>query len=60
MYRQHENPYVLEDYRNELQTQRQRMIDHGADEDTIINLDEAIAELKERINHAWQDEYEED
>ena len=60
VHRQHENPYKLEDYLNELQSRRQRMIDHGADEDAIINLDEAIAELRDRISQAWADEYEED
>ena len=60
MYRKHKNPYILEKYLSELQNHRWRMIDHGADEDAIINLDETIAKLKERINHAWQDEYEED
>lgn len=60
MHRQHENPYRLEKHLSELQGHRWKMIDHGADEDAIISLDEAIAELKERINHAWQDEYEEE
>ena len=60
VYRQHENPYRLKKYLSELQAHRWKMIDHGADEDAIINLDEAIAELKDRINQAWADEYEED
>ena len=56
MYRQYENPYRLEGWLAELKERRA----NATDEDEIISLDEDIAELKERINFAWQDdEYDE-
>lgn len=52
IYRQYENPYVLEQRLAELKEQR---INNPADEDLAIE----IHELEERINFAWQDdEYE--
>ncbi|MBO5828906.1 MAG: hypothetical protein J6R59_10715 [Paludibacteraceae bacterium] len=52
MYRQYENPYKLEKELEELKELRANAID----ENEIISLDESIAELKERINFAWQDD----
>lgn len=55
MYRQHEDPYALEEQLAELKERRSQ----ATDEDEIIALDQDIAELKDRINFAWQDdEYE--
>lgn len=55
MYRQYENPRTLESQLEELMAERER-----CDNDTDrMYLDESIAELKDRINFAWQDdEYE--
>lgn len=52
MYRQYENPYTLEEQLAELKVQRA----NATDEDEIMSLDESIAELKNRINFAYQDE----
>ena len=54
MYRDYEDPYKLQ----ELLTQAEyRLI--GADPYEAIDIHEEIADLKERLNFAWQDdEYE--
>lgn len=59
MYRQYENPYKLEQQLKELQKEYQTAVEENADEETLINLSIDIAELKERINFAWQDDEEE-
>ena len=52
MYRQYENPHTLEDM---LEDAKRRLAENPYDED----LCNEVAELKERINFAWQDdEYE--
>lgn len=57
MYRQYENPFKLQDQLDELLDRRAK----ETDEDALIDLDIEIAELKERINFAWQDdEYDSD
>ena len=53
MYRQHEDPYVLEQRLAELKEQR---IHNPEDEDLAIE----IHGLEERINFAWQDDEYED
>jgi hypothetical protein len=54
MYRQYENPYTLEE---RLEEAKKRLAENPYDED----LANEVAELKERINFAWQDdEYDED
>lgn len=55
MYRQHENPYNLEKYLEELKTEYQTAKENGTTEERLIDLVETIAEVKERINHAWSD-----
>ena len=52
MYRQYENPYKLEEQLKELQARRAA----ETNLDVLISLDEEIAELKDRINFAWQDD----
>lgn len=52
MYRQYENPHMLEDMLAELKMELQ----NEKDEDTIINLQIEIAELNDRINFAWHDD----
>ena len=54
IYRQYENPYTLEE---RLEDAKRRLAENPYDED----LANEVAELKERINFAWQDdEYDED
>ena len=52
MYRQYENPYSLEEMLAQLKRQRAKTTDI----DEIMYLDEEIADLKDRINFAWQDD----
>ena len=52
MYRSYENPFKLEKQLEELK-QRQAEV---TDEDELMWLAEEIAELKDRINFAWQDD----
>lgn len=56
MYRQYENPYKLENQLEELKEEYQKAIDENADEETIMSLTQDIAELRDRINFAWQDD----
>lgn len=63
MYRQYENPYELNKYLCELEAEYQTLIESGvdADEEDFIDLYCEIADIKERINFAWQDnEYDYD
>ena len=54
MYRRYENPRTLEDM---LEDAKRRLAENPYDED----LANEVAELKERVNFAWQDdEYDED
>jgi hypothetical protein len=54
MYRQYENPHTLEE---RLEEAKKRLAENPYDED----LANDVAELKERVNFAWQDdEYDED
>lgn len=59
MYRSYEDVYILEERLKDLKEEYNRAVEENADIDTIISLSEDIAELKERINFAWQDDYEE-
>jgi hypothetical protein len=59
MYRQYEDPYMLEKKIEELKKQYRQAIEQNADEDILTYLACDIAELKERINFAWQDDEEE-
>ena len=56
MYRQYENPNVLEKQLEELKKEYNMAVKNNADEDTLINLHMDIEELEERINFAWQDD----
>jgi hypothetical protein len=54
MYRQYEDPWKLED---QLAEAKQRLAENPYDEDLVNE----VAELKDRVNFAWQDnEYEND
>lgn len=55
IYRQYEDPRALEQRLEELKERRAKC----TDEYELEGLDQDIAELRERINFAWQDdEYE--
>ena len=49
MYRQYEDPWKLED---QLAEAKQRLAENPYDEDLVNE----VAELKERVNFAWQDD----
>ena len=54
IYRQYENPRTLEDM---LEDAKRRLAENPYDEGLALE----VAELKERVNFAWQDEeYDED
>ena len=60
MYRQYENPYTLEKQLEELEAELQKAYALGTDMEDLIDLQIDIADLKDRINFAWQDiEYDE-
>lgn len=56
MYRQYENPYELEKQLEELKEELHKAYILGGDVYELEDLEIAIAELKERINFAWQDD----
>lgn len=55
-YRRNEDPRKLEKQLAKLKRQYKQT----TDPDEQMYLAEEIAELKDRVNFAWQDEYEED
>ena len=59
MCRSNENPWALEELLEEAMVEYRNALESDADEETLIGLSEYIAELKERINFAWQDDEEE-
>lgn len=56
MYRQHENPWELENQLAEAKAIYRRAREEEADEDTLMNLAIRVHELEERVNFAWQDD----
>ena len=56
MYRQYENPYELNKYLCELEAEYDIESGVDADEEDFIDLYCEIADIKERINFAWQDD----
>lgn len=61
MYRAYENPFSLEDRLYELKQEYCDRLETGDTIDDLTDLQYDIAELEERINHAWQDdEYDSD
>lgn len=58
MYRQYENPYELEQQLEDLKREYNKELNNGADEDVLMSLAETIANFRERINFAWQDDEE--
>ena len=55
MYRQYENPFVLQDRLAELQTELEER-KKTEDFENLIDLMCEIEDLKQRINFAWQDD----
>lgn len=60
MYRRYENPRKLEKRLTKLKKELKRAYALGADVYELQDLELEIAELKERINFAWQDEYQDE
>ena len=60
MYRCYENPRKLEKQLAELEEQLKEAYALGADVYELQDLELEIAVLKDRINFAWQDEYQEE
>ena len=56
MYRQYENPYELEKQLEELKEELHKAYILGGNVYELEDLEITIAELKERINFAWQDD----
>ena len=56
MYRQYENPYILEKMLKELKEEYHRAIAENLDEETLISLHEDIQDLEQRVNFAWSDD----
>ena len=54
MYRQYEDPAMLEELLDRLDIDMQDAIAHE-DEDLQIRIAEEIAEVRDRLNFAWQD-----
>ena len=61
MYRQYEDPHAVEAMLYEAIEQRDRAMTETPDDiDRIIDLENEVASLRERVNFAWQDnEYDE-
>lgn len=59
MYRQYEDPYELERQLEDLKREYNKELNNDTDENVLMSLAETIANFKERINFAWQDDEEE-
>ena len=59
MYRQYESPAMLEELLDRLDIDMQEAIAHD-DEELQIRIAEEIAEVRDRLNFAWQDAAESD
>ena len=55
MYRQYEKPNTLKEALAHLKREYQIALENNADEETLISLHDDIADLKERLNFAYQD-----
>lgn len=56
MYRKYENPAVLQEMLDEAEFAYRAAVENGWEVDDLIDMAENIAELRDRINHAYQDE----
>jgi inorganic pyrophosphatase/exopolyphosphatase len=59
MYRQYENPEALESQLEDAKKRLAEAVLREADESELSDLWDTIEDLKERINFAWQDAYQE-
>ena len=55
MYRQYENPWELEEELARLEYELTMAEYEGASDDELADIQIEIAEIKDRINFAWQD-----
>jgi len=58
LYRDYENPALLEMYLQEAEERLEDAEAKGADDEELLQRQEDVNYLKERINFAWQDETE--
>ncbi len=58
MYRQYEDPAVIEQYLKDAEARLEKAKAECADpcDDSLIDLYQEVEELKERLNFAWQDD----
>lgn len=59
MYRQYEDPYVIEQYLKEAKERLNKAkaeVRSDDDWDRLVGLYQDVAELEERLNFAWQDD----
>ena len=54
----YENPRLLEKQLKRLKEEYKILLEQDADLDSLFEMKENISELEERVNFAWQDEYE--
>lgn len=52
MYRSYEDPFQIQKELDEARAE----LEEVTDEDSRMSLNQDIAELEERLNHAWQDD----
>lgn len=56
MYRQYENPHIIEAYLKDAEERYERALEDGACEEILIDLHDDVEWLKERLNIAWADD----
>lgn len=59
MYRQYENPEALESQLEDAKKRLAEAVLREADESELSDLWDTVEDLRERVNFAWQDAYEE-
>lgn len=59
MFRNYENPYTVENKLREVETTYEdRKLAGTLTEEEMFDFEQTIQELKDRVNYAWQDDYE--
>lgn len=56
MFRQYQDPWMLQDRLAKAQADLAAAIEAGESDETIFYLHEDVEELREKVNFAWQDE----
>lgn len=60
MYRQYEDPYKIQKMLEAAERELEEAKERGDDIESLIDLDNEVESLRERLNFAWQDdEYDE-